>query len=60
MTTVTFELPVELDVELIEEDGAETDEELADLAREILFSAPAFDGINEEVIARLKVNNIER
>lgn len=55
--TVTFELEVDVPRDLAGEDPSE--EDLADAAREMLYSAPGFDGISEDVIRQLTVADTE-
>ena len=55
---VDFGLTVEIPESSL--NGDQTDEELVDHAREILYSAPAFDGISEGMIAQLDVESVTR
>lgn len=53
-TTVTFEVPVELEEDFVDEETA------VDEAKEMLFSAPAFDGISGHAIDHvLEVGSVE-
>lgn len=59
MPIVEFKLEVGVTDEELPENP--TDEEIADQAREIMYSAPMFDGLDEHFIANeLEVNDVIR
>lgn len=57
MPKAVFEMEVEVHPCFLT--NGSTDEEVFDQAREIMFSAPAFDGIDEDVISELTNARIE-
>jgi hypothetical protein len=57
--TVTLGVEVEVHEDVFPEVHEMDDEELADAAREIMYSAPAFDGISGDAIAELEVLAID-
>lgn len=58
MATVTFQLEVEVDEMFLADDAS--DEDVVEQAREIMATAPAFDGISDDVIAQLETEKVER
>lgn len=58
MPSVTFEFSVDVDDVHLSEDAEE--EEIEEVAREILATAPAFDGLEDHFISDLDVASIEQ
>lgn len=57
--TVTLGVEVEVHEDIYPDVDEMDDEEVADAAREILYSAPAFDGISGDAIAEMEVIDID-